>query len=206
VSKAMKCSPRVAHRRVAPEWTVSLMRRTLAAAVAAICLAPAPAAAQSPDADVEARIRSALSAAPPSVAAGATVVDHQNNVLRKGTNGWTCMPDDPGVPNNSPMCLDAPWLELIGALMSKRPPKVSGMGIGYMLQEDLPVSNTDPFATGPSPTNQWLQNGGPHIMLVVPDLSLLAGLSTDSRNGGPWVMWHGTPYAHIMIPAVPRQR
>ena len=26
------------------------------------------------------------------------------------------------------------------------------------------------------------------------------GLSTDPKNGGPWVMWKGTPYAHIMAP------
>jgi hypothetical protein len=25
-------------------------------------------------------------------------------------------------------------------------------------------------------------------------------LPTDSKNGGPWVMWAGTPYAHLMIP------
>jgi len=23
---------------------------------------------------------------------------------------------------------------------------------------------------------------------------------TDPKSGGPWVMWKGTPYAHVMVP------
>jgi len=34
------------------------------------------------------------------------------------------------------------------------------------------------------------------------DVSQLDALSTDPWNGGPWVMWKGTKYAHIM-PTVP---
>jgi hypothetical protein len=103
------------------------------------------------------------------------------------------------------MCLDAPWLDFLGAVMGKRAPKVAGLGIGYMLQDDMPVSNVDPGAKAPSATNQWIVNGGPHVMLVVPDTAALATVSSDPHNGGPWVMWRGTPYAHVMIP-VPRQR
>jgi len=40
----------------------------------------------------------------------------------------------------------------------------------------------------------------PHIVVVSPDKTILEGISTKSDNGGPWVMWGGTPYAHIMIP------
>lgn len=182
------------------------MPRTLAVIVAAVCLGPVLAGAQVANGHTDARILNALSAAPASVADGATIIDHEHHVLRKGTNGWTCMSDDPRVPNNSPMCLDAPWLDLIDAMMAKQTPKLARLGVGYMLQEDLPVSNTDPFATEPSATNQWISKGGPHIMLVVPDDAILAGLPTDPRNGGPWVMWYGTPYAHLMIPTSPRQR
>ena len=28
----------------------------------------------------------------------------------------------------------------------------------------------------------------------------LDALPTDPNNGGPWVMWKGTKYAHIMVP------
>ena len=37
-------------------------------------------------------------------------------------------------------------------------------------------------------------------MILVPDLKSLAGISTDPKNGGPYVMYAGTPYAHIMAP------
>jgi hypothetical protein len=39
-------------------------------------------------------------------------------------------------------------------------------------------------------------------MIVVPDVRALSGLSTDPANGGPYVMFAGTPYAHIMAPVV----
>jgi hypothetical protein len=38
------------------------------------------------------------------------------------------------------------------------------------------------------------------MMIVVPDLNTLDGISTDPQNGGPYVMYAGTPYAHIMAP------
>lgn len=151
-------------------------------------------------------VANALSAAPPALAKDASVVGHDGRGLRRGTNGWVCMPDMPDVPNDTPMCLDAPWRAFIDAWMSKRRPKVTQMGFGYMLQGDMPVSNLDPFAAEATPTNQWIQHGEPHIMVLVPDVRLLEGVSTDPMNGGPFVMWKGTPYAHLMVPttAAPR--
>ena len=156
-------------------------------------------AGDSPPSDA-ALIANALSAAPASIAAGATVKGHDGRVLRQGTNDWVCLPDMPNLPNDSPMCLDAPWRALIDAWMNKRTPHVTQVGFAYMLQGDMPVSNTDPFATAPTPTNQWIQHGDPHVMVFIPDLQLLEGMSTDPTSGGPYVMWKGTPYAHIMLP------
>ena len=145
-------------------------------------------------------VANALSAAPPAVAKAASVVGHDGRELRRGTNGWVCMPDMPDVPNNTPMCLDAAWRAFIDAWMNKRSPNVTQVGFGYMLQGDMPVSNVDPFATGPTSTNQWIQHGGPHVMVLVPDARVLDGISSDPTHGGPFVMWKGTPYAHIMVP------
>ena len=152
----------------------------------------------------EALIKEAMSAAPPSIAARAQVMLMDGTVLRTGTNGWTCFPDDPAVPNNSPMCVDSVWLAFFDGYMKQRPPVYTRIGVGYMLQGDMPVSNTDPFATEPTPNNQWLQEGVPHIMLLVPDPKLLDALPADPHNGGPWIMWKGTPYAHIMVPTSAR--
>jgi hypothetical protein len=151
----------------------------------------------------DALIANALSAAPPSLASGATVVGADGRVLRKGTTEWVCMPDMPDQPFNSPMCLDAPWREVIDAWMHRRTPKVTGIGVGYMLQGDFPVSNVDPFAKAPTATNEWIQQGSPHVMMVFPDARMLEGFSTDPKSGGPFVMWRGTPYAHVMIPTLP---
>jgi hypothetical protein len=34
----------------------------------------------------------------------------------------------------------------------------------------------------------------------VPDPALLEGIPTDPATGGPYVMWKGTPYQHVMVP------
>jgi hypothetical protein len=43
-------------------------------------------------------------------------------------------------------------------------------------------------------------------MMLIPDMKMLASISTDHLNGGPWIMWPDTPYAHIMIPLKSRGR
>src|SRR3984893_19362781 len=53
-------------------------------------------------------IASAMKAAPKKVAADATIVapDPKGGMrtLRKGSNGFTCMPDNPATPGPDPMC------------------------------------------------------------------------------------------------------
>ena len=180
------------------------MRYFVAAVLALLVILPAAPAALAQHADHDAMIKSALSAAPAEVAEGATVMTMGGDVLREGQNGYTCFPDDPAIPNNSPMCLDATWLEVIDAWVNQRDPDINGTGIAYMLQGDMPVSNIDPFAAGPTDDNMWLPDGVPHIMVVVANHAMLVTIPDDPHNGGPWVMWRGTPYAHIMIPTIPR--
>ena len=68
--------------------------------------------------------------------------------LRHGTNGWTCVPDDPSSPGNDPMCLDANAMEWLHAYMKKEPPPEK-VGFIYMLQGGWDFSNLDPYATKP---------------------------------------------------------
>ena len=153
-----------------------------------------------------AKILNAMSAAPASIADRATIMDWpaeagaEMTMLREGTNGWTCLPDMPDTPGNDPMCLDQPWLAWADAWMNKHETNITQMGFGYMLQGGTPESNTDPYAEGPTPDNEWMTAGVPHLMILVPDEQMLAELPTDPVNGGPWVMWRGTPYVHIMAP------
>lgn len=151
--------------------------------------------------DRSAIVASALSAAPTGIAADASVADWDGNVLRVGMNDYTCLPDDPDVPGNSPMCLDSGWMAWAEAWQGRTdPPELESLAFGYMLQGDSPVSNVDPYATEPTDDNDWIEDSGPHIMMLVPDPSMLDGITTDHENGGPWVMWKDTPYVHVMIP------
>ena len=143
------------------------------------------------------KIRLALSAGPADITKNAAVVDMaadgKTTELRKGTNGWMCM------AGPEAMCLDKEWQNWANAYMAKKDPQIKGMGIGYMLRGDHGASNTDPFATGKTATNNWVVSP-PHIMVLTPDNKQLDALPTDWKNGGPWVMWKGTKYAHIMVP------
>ena len=110
-------------------------------------------------------------------------------------------PKDPWVTaGKDPMCLSKEFVAWGDAWMARKPPKIKGVGLGYMLKGDAGASNTDPFATAATPDNQWVQSG-PHLMVATPNAAGLEGIPTDPQNGGPWVMWAGTPYAHVMVPA-----
>jgi hypothetical protein len=157
------------------------------------------------------KIAAFTSAAPPEISAGAKVMDWvdsasgQMQELRAGTNGWTCMPTTPsgaGVATASdaaPVCLDQAWADFFGAWMTKTTPAITSVGVAYMLQGDKGGSNTDPWATGPTADNDWVVSG-PHVMVLVPDTKALETMRGDHRLGEPYVMWKGTPYAHIMMP------
>lgn len=178
------------------------MRYTIAniAGYAAACIAgltlllPASVLAQEP-ASSDDPVAYALSAAPPDVAADAAVMDLEGNILREGTNGFTCVP----VPGE-PMCLDEPWMEFFDAYVNQKDElNIERVGIAYMFQGDSGASNIDPYAEGPTPDNEWVQTG-PHLMLIVPDPALLEHIPTDPKSGGPYVMWRDTHLAHVMIP------
>ncbi len=145
-------------------------------------------------------ISSALSAGPASITDEAAVLDWDMNEVRAGTNGWTCLPDRSDTDGNDPWCVNGPWLDFLGAYTNQTEPNYSEIGLAYMLMGDSPVSNSDPYATEPTAEDDWVTDLGSHLMMLIPDQSLLAGISTDHLNGGPWVMWPDTPYRHLMIP------
>jgi len=145
-----------------------------------------------------------MRAGPRSISKDATIMEVRNGKtvqLRKGTNGWVCMAMS-GLPNAATMCIDKEWQSFYDAYLNNKDPTVKGIGTAYMLSGDRGVSNTDPFARGPTPINKWVVSG-PHIMILTPDPQQLDELPTDPWNGGPWVMWKGTKYAHIMVPTAP---
>ena len=151
-----------------------------------------------------AKIASALSAAPPAVSRNAAVVEMNESgsmkELRKGANGWTCVPDDPNTAGNDPMCLDPNAMEWLHALVAKSPPP-DKIGFIYMLQGGWDFSNRDPYATKPDGGKATIT--GPHVMVVGPGVKMVPGYDRTGNGVNtriPYVMWKDTPYQHLMIP------
>ncbi len=167
-----------------------------------------PASATPSPADRDTMIRSALSAAPPTLRDTVKVMDFNGNVLRDGPPGFTCLPAPPNLAG--PMCLDEVWMAWLDAWSKRQPFTPSRVGLAYMLagdSRDGGASNINPFDTQPTANNDWMVEG-PHVMMLVPDPALLEALPAAHHGGGPYVMWKGTPYAHVMIPVGerPQQR
>jgi len=150
-------------------------------------------------------IASAMSAAPKKVGAAATIVaigsDGKMRTLRKGSNGFTCMPDNPTTPGPDPMCMDKAALEWAEAWIGHKKPTVGKIGFMYMLAGGTDASNTDPYAQKPTTGNQWIKTG-PHVMIIgaEPGFYDMYPKSAQPDTTIPYVMWPGTQYQHLMIP------
>jgi hypothetical protein len=144
------------------------------------------------------KIRIAQAAGPSNISGDALILDTDKTVLQEGGNGWTCMVGTPPSYGN-PMCMDDIWVNFFEAYYRKAPfePSQKAIGFSYMLVGDLPMDNDDPFNLDES-KNTWVQEG-PHLMLLVPH-GLFSALPTSPYVGGPYVMWQGSQYAHIMVP------
>lgn len=146
------------------------------------------------------QIASAAMAGPASIADHATILDWEGKVLREGSTGWTCRPDNAATEGTDPWCYNAAWGNFLEAIVAKKDPSYDTVGVAYMLAGDTPVSNTDPFATEFTNDADWVEDLGAHLMVLVPGSDSLKGYSANPNNGGPWIMWPGTPYEHLMIP------
>ena len=145
-------------------------------------------------------ITKAKSAAPSMISADATIM-YRGKILVEGSNGWICLPET--MPDdNAPMCNDAVWMEMMGAVGAKAPFTATKMGFSYMLQGDGGVSNSTPYHADHMNAPDFIKEG-PHLMIIVPK-AVLKGITTDPHAGGPYVMWGETDYAHIMIPVADR--
>ncbi len=163
--------------------------------------APQHAAMGGSDADL---IKSAMTAAPAAIAKGATVIavgaDHQMRTLRKGTNNFTCMADNPDTPGPDPMCADKNAMGWVEAWLGKKQPPAGKVGVMYMLEGGTDASNTDPYATKPEPNNNWIKTG-PHMM-IVGATGMVDAYPRQAKpdTSQPYVMFAGTPYEHLMLP------
>ena len=147
----------------------------------------------------QAKIARALSAGPPEVVKGARIVDTdaqgKMTVLREGSNGFTCMPGNPKVVGEPPMCADAASLQWFADFKAHKPkPTNTVPGITYMLAGATQRSDSDPYdQTSPAMTI------GPHWMIMWPFDPKTSGLPAAYKPTGTFIMWAGTPYAHVHV-------
>jgi len=149
-------------------------------------------------------IRSATAAGPRSISDNATVMaaDASGKMvqMRAGTYGWTCIPDEPSTRGVDPMCIDKQGMEWVQSLIAKKPkPTNTGPGLIYMLQGGSDLSATDPFATK---TDHYISSPA-HFMVMWPYDAKTSGFTTTPKKTGAWIMWAGTPYAHLMVNQTP---
>ena len=147
----------------------------------------------------ETKIARAMSAGPPDIAKAARIVDTDAQgkmvLLREGSNGFTCMPGNPKVIGDPPMCADAASMQWAADFKARKPkPTNTVPGITYMLAGATQRSDSDPYdRTSPPFTVP------PHWMIMWPFDPKATGLPTTHRDTGAYILWAGSPYAHMHI-------
>ena len=152
------------------------------------------------------------SAAPAFIGDFATVIDARGEVLREGSNGWTCLSLNPrSLPENGwkdahdamPGCGDAEGMKWMQAALSGAKPEIERDTFIWMLHGDVGEDNTKMgvLNKADSTPGEWIESG-PHLMLMPKDPSTLEKFRADFTTGEPYVMMPGSDYAHLMIPLV----
>ena len=144
-----------------------------------------------------AKIKRAMSAGPPEIARSAKIIekDAQGHtiVLREGSKGFTCMPGNPKVIGEPPMCADGPSMQWAADFAAHKPrPTNTVPGITYMLAGATQRSDSDPY----DQTSLTI-TVPPHWMIMWPFDAKATRLPTTHRNTGAYIMWAGSPYAHV---------
>ena len=177
-------------------------------AVASLSQAGEP---EGPHDGVEWQIWAYSSAAPAPLGTNATVLGLDGSVLREGSNGWTCMVGNPRpapeggwpTPHDAmPVCTDAVGMKWMSDFMAGQDPDIERDTFMWMLHGDVGEDNTTAGVLNKADAkdpSQWIESG-PHLMLLPADPSSLDGMSDDFNTGAPYVMFPGTPGAHVMIP------
>ena len=100
-----------------------------------------------------------------------------------------------------PLCGDQEVFKWITAYFAGTIPEMDKDGYAWMLHGDMGEDNSTPMVLNEedSKPGHWIESG-PHLMRMPKDPSTLEGMTTDFNSGAPYVMFSGTPYAHVMYP------
>ena len=172
--------------------------RPLIGGVATIAVVPIVALAQIPP-DFA---RKAQTGAPAAISANATIshIDPAGkavHVVRQGTNGFTCslIPDG----SDAPFCADAQAFQFLADAFTGKPkPTSTAPGIAYMAAGGMHYETPDGEIVMAPGANTKMVSEPPHWMLMWPADPATSGLPSKA-TGATYIMFAGTPYAHLMV-------
>ena len=98
------------------------------------------------------------------------------------------------------MCMDANAAKWAAAWIGHKPPPEGAVGVMYMLEGGTDASNTDPYAEKPTGAERLDQDRPARDDRRLEGDSRRASVGPKPDTSVPFVMWAGTPYAHLMVP------
>jgi hypothetical protein len=155
------------------------------------------------------QMKLALSAAPPHVAKEAAVLvfgeDGKLMEARPGSNGFTCIPTVMNLPIPDPMCMDASAKQWLDDIMQNAPkPSNAVPGIAYMAAGGSHWEKQGEVVMNEEPGAKAVKEP-PHWMNMWPFDSKTSKLPKKPNPSGVYIMFDGTPYAHLMIYQDPKK-
>ena len=147
-------------------------------------------------------IQEAEAGGPPRIASAAAIARLEPGgkvvPVREGSNGFTCtiMPDG----SNAPFCGDEGGFAWLVAAMSKQPkPPTTSPGIAYMAKGGAHFETAKGEIVMERSADTKDVREPPHWMLLWPLDPAATGIPTHPNAGGSYIMFPGTPYAHLMV-------
>ena len=149
-----------------------------------------------------------LSAAPPHIAKEAGIMiygaDGKLTETKKSANGFTCIPSVMNLSNPDPMCMDAAVQQWMTDRMNHAPkPTNTVPGIAYMARGGSHFEKDGKVVM--SADGAKIVKEPPHWMLMWPFDAAATKLPTAPNPSGVYVMFDGSPYAHLMLYQDPRK-
>ena len=194
-----------------------MIERVTHRAVIALAIASVPLGAQQVAyAPVSRQIAAAVSPLPAPLRGNATVLGYASNgrlvTLRKGTNDMMCLADDPAQTQFHVACYHRSLEPFMARGRELRAQHKSHAAIDSIRLADVKAGRYT-MPSKPAALYQYFAprdsvnattgaiDGASYLYVVyIPYMTpQSSGLTADPVSGGPWIMYPGKPWAHIMI-------
>ena len=148
-------------------------------------------------------IKLAQSGAPSEISkeAGVQVIGEDGKLkeLKKGTNGFTCLPFVDNKKDPDPMCMDPAATQWASDFIGGAPkPTNTEAGIAYMAKGGWHWQKNGKVLMKEEPGAKLMKDP-PHWMIFFPFEAKKSGLPPAPNKGGVYIMFEETPYSHLMV-------